>query len=490
MIRSVPSALLRFIAAVGGSTALFLFAAPIAQAHGFGERYDLPVPLSFFIVGAIGVIGFSFLVTGLFASNKPPQGHGTVDLISTFPGKQLSTEPVLSIMRLASVIVFVAFLVAALTGSNTPSENIAPVMVWIIFWVGIAYVNGFLGNIWDLINPWAVIFTWPLRLLNHRKGATKLPRLLKYPEWMSAWPAVLLFLAWAWIEIVYTNGAEPRTLGVLTLLYSAITWSGMAVFGRDIWLKNCEVFTLVFGFFARFALTEGTNQLGQRRWRLRVPGSGLVNESVQSPAHSIFIVIVLTMVTFDGFAETSLWSSIISNAYDTLGWAGPSTLTILATAGLLAAPVAFLTAYSCTMWSMHIVTGRRIGIIRLGSMFAVTLIPIALAYHVAHYFSFLLIQGQRIFPLLSDPLGRGWDLFGTADWTINLGIVDAQLAWFIGVASLVLGHVVAVYAAHQIAMINFDDDKTAVISQIPMVALMIFYTAISLWILAQPITLH
>ena len=120
--------------------------------------------------------------------------------------------------------------------------------------------------------------------------------------------------------------------------------------------------------------------------------------------------------------------------------------------------------------------------------FIYSLVPISLAYHLAHFLSYLLIQGQLIVPLSSDPFGYGWDLFGGADYKLNIAIIGAKFAWVTAVISIVAGHIIAVYIAHVVAMKKLGNRKTAIQSQIPMLGLMIVYTIGSLWILAQPIT--
>ena len=118
--------------------------------------------------------------------------------------------------------------------------------------------------------------------------------------------------------------------------------------------------------------------------------------------------------------------------------------------------------------------------------FVLTLVPIAIAYHLAHYLSFLLVTGQYLIPLISDPLGLGWDLFGTAEYRTNIGVLNARIAWYAAVFSVVCGHVFAVYIAHVAAIRAFGNTRVALWSQIPMITLMVVYTMLSLWILAQP----
>ena len=115
-------------------------------------------------------------------------------------------------------------------------------------------------------------------------------------------------------------------------------------------------------------------------------------------------------------------------------------------------------------------------------------VPIALAYDVAHNLSFLALGAQYLIPILSDPLGIGWDLFGTKLYLIDTGVVTASLMWYVAIAVIVGGHVVAVYLAHTQALRLFPDRADALRSQTPLVVLMIAYTMTSLWILAQPIT--
>ena len=113
--------------------------------------------------------------------------------------------------------------------------------------------------------------------------------------------------------------------------------------------------------------------------------------------------------------------------------------------------------------------------------------PIALAYNLAHFITLLLIQGQLIIPVASDPFGFGWNIFGTADYLINLEIISAKAVWFISLAAIVTGHVISVYLAHLISLRRASSPSAAMRGQIPMLALMIIYTATSLWIIAQPI---
>jgi len=160
---------------------------------------------------------------------------------------------------------------------------------------------------------------------------------------------------------------------------------------------------------------------------------------------------------------------------------------LVATAALLVFPIVFLAAFWLASWAMVRLTRRAVTVREAACAFVLTLVPIAVAYHLSHYFSLLLTAGQFIIPLASDPFGFGWDLFGTAKYKVDLGIVSPYVFWYGAVTLIVVGHVIAVVLAHAAALRVFGSRREALASQIPMVALMVAYTMLSLWILAQPI---
>ena len=196
----------------------------------------------------------------------------------------------------------------------------------------------------------------------------------------------------------------------------------------------------------------------------------------------VFILLLLSTVTFDGFTATPLWSDIVILLFDAV----PDP-TAIGTLGLLVFPVLFIGVYLAVAALMAAAGGRRLPAGDMARAFVFSLVPIALAYHLAHFLSFLLIQGQLIIPLASDPFGFGWNVLGTAGYQVNIGIVDARFAWFTAVAAIVAGHIIAVYLAHVIAIRTLRDRPLALRSQYPMLGLMVGYTMVSLWILAQPI---
>jgi len=112
-------------------------------------------------------------------------------------------------------------------------------------------------------------------------------------------------------------------------------------------------------------------------------------------------------------------------------------------------------------------------------------VPIALAYVAAHYVSLLLLQGQAIAPLASDPLGQGRDILGTATWTVNYGLLGASTFWYLQVAFVVAGHLAALALAHDSALAVFPDVRSATRSQYWLLGVMVGFTTLALWLLTQ-----
>ncbi len=492
---------------------LWAFYPASAQAHGFGERYDLPVPLWLYIVGAGAAVAFSFAVIGLFLRAR--HGRATyprLNLLRWRPFRGLVHPAPVQLVRLISVTIFVLLLAVGFGGDQEPTNNVAPTIIWVIWWVGLAYVSALAGNLWALINPWTALFQWAELLYQNLNPGRQFSLRRAYPDALGVWPGLLLFFAFAWAEMVYQDSAVPVSLARMAVVYSIITWAGMFAFGKDVWLRQGEAFSLVFGFLARFAPTElrveapatchqcegrCVDQDGlcvncpecfrrapaaQRQLNLRPFAVGLLRHEVIAPSVVALVLLLLSTVTFDGFTATPLWADIHDNLYSTI----PSSSGI-GTLGLFAFPLLFTGVYLIAAWLMATASGASPPVGDMARAFVYSLIPIALAYHLAHFFSFLLVQGQLLIPLASDPFGAGWDLFGTVDYRVNIAVVNARIAWFVAVAAIVVGHIISVYLAHVIALRTFQRRAPALRSQFPMLALMVGYTMLSLWILAQPI---
>ncbi len=489
-----------------------------ALAHGFGQRYDLPVPLWLWVAGAAAAVALSFVVISLFVRGSPGlHGYPRVNLLRWKPGQLLAHRAVTETAKLVSAGLLALIVAAGAAGNQNPVRNLAPTAIWVLWWVGFAYVSALLGNLWMLVNPWKSLFEWVDTLWQRHDHPNNLARRSRYPPWLGVWPAIVLFLGFGWAELVFLGRSVPGQLAVMTIVYSLITWTGMLVFGRAVWLRYGDPFAVAFGLLARFAPTEvrvtdpgvcRTCPLAcreadgdcvncyecfagaagsSREWNLRPFAAGLLRTGDVSASMLVFVLIILSTVTFDGFTATPAWAHLEGSLYRALRSLGAARLTAIWTGGLLVFPALFFFVYGLFARWTAVAGGRRHSTAAVARAFVLSLVPIAIAYHLAHYFTYLLIQGQLIIPLASDPFGFGWNLLGTARYRPDIGVVGARFAWYTAVIAIVLGHIVAVYVAHVIALHEFGDRRSALRSQYSMLVLMVGYTMISLWIIAQPI---
>jgi hypothetical protein len=475
--------------------------APPAQPHAFGQRYDLPLPLYLYLAGAGAAVALSFVIMALIF-RAPRQGDRWpgIDLLRFRPMRIMLHPAVISIIRLVSVGLFLLVLATGFFGTQVPLKNFAPTFVWIIWWVGLAYVAALAGNLWPTINPWSVIFAGIEKLVRRLGSQGRLSLEIAYPSWLGVWPAVALFGLFSWFELVVESAKLPATLATAIAVYSGMTWLGMAVFGRHVWLAQGEAFSLVFEVFGRFAPIDrpGWNTPDGRpgRWYLRPYAGGLMTERPCGLSMMVFVLLLLSAVAFDGFKETPLHAGLLEWIASAplfhplilkLHNLGFDLIVVLDTVTLILSPFLFLLVYLGFAWLAKEVCDSERPVLEVAGIFVLSLVPIAIAYHLAHYLSYLLLSGQLIIPLASDPFGIGWDIFGTAGYSIEIGIIGAKFVWYTAVIAIIVGHVFAVSAAHFVALRVFESASVAIKSQYPFLILMVAYTMLSLWIFSQPI---
>ena len=393
-------------------------------------------------------------------------------------GRRLFSVPpdLITGIRVVAFLVFLFTVCAGLIGVQDPYRNLVVAMVWVTWWVGFAFVCALVGDLWALASPFHVPF----------KG------LLSYPRQLGAWPAVVLFFGFAWAELVWHGKDVPAYLASAALGYAVLTWTAMAVFGAEAWRRNGEAFSIAFGVLGRFAPLHAQGGA----LHVRLPGAGLLADERVPVSLAVFVLLMLSSVTCDGFFETPLMRSLetaalasppVASALFTLSEWGLDESGIIRSATLAAFPVIFVAAFWLIAWAMACVSKKDLTVTAAACAFVFTLVPIAVAYHLAHYFSLLVTAGQFMIPLASDPFGFGWNLFGTAGYKVDLGAVSPYVFWYGAVILIVGGHVIAVVLAHVAALRLFGSARAAAASQIPMVALMVAYTMLSLWILARPV---
>ncbi len=432
-------------------------------AHGIGSVTDPPIPQWLAYYGAAAVLVLSFAALGALW-RTPLLERDRFRPLFRFPRRAARV-----LLGAVGLLLFVVVFMAALVGERSVGTNIAPTFVLVGFWVGLVPVSVLLGNVWAWLNPWRaaadlVAWTWD------RAGLAWDPP-FAYPERLGRWPAALLLLAFTALELAYTDPGDPRILALAIAIYSWVTWVGIAAFGRDAWLPNGEAFTVYFGLLARLAPVG----LRDGRLGLRAP-LDRVARIPEPPGTVAFVAVMLGTVAFDGFSRTTWWQDRLFRIETELG-------AILFNAlGLLAAVVIVAVAYV-----LAVEVARRIGRerARLEQAFVGSLIPIALAYVIAHYLTYLLVQGQLLIPLASDPFGYEWDLFGTIDYRVNVQPLGADAVWYAQAGALVVGHVLGLVIAHDKALALFGSTKVALRTQYAMLGLMVLYTVGGLWLLSR-----
>ena len=474
--------------------------------HVFIEPFTPPVPLMLCIIsGAIAVIGSFVLITFVPTDIVSHPRYPHVNLLQWDWLRLVNRVHGIFWIQLSSVFIFVVVVIAGFWGNVDPVYNLAPTFVWVIFWVGLTYISAFVGDVWSILNPWKIIFGWVTQIGVVLKFRPFYRPILVYPTKLGAMPGLILFLAFAWIENVYSQSVVPLRISQYVVAYSLVTWVGMFMYGKDTWLRHGEMFSLAFGFLAKFGVIQiqwerktstandagvySMNTLEQddkslpiasaincQPWATRL----LVIEKV-SIWQMFFVLSLLATVTFDGFTGTVPWINIQNYMRGIVDSPG-----LIGTLGLISSIVLFCGIYFGFAAAMSLNSGGHLGFVQSATTFVYTLIPIALAYHLAHFLLFLLIQGQLMVPLISDPLGLGWDLFGTSNYRINFMLVSDNLFWFTSVIAIVVGHMIAILLSHSIALRVIASRNYAVQSQVPMIILMVAYTIASLWILTQP----
>ncbi len=432
--------------------------------HGIVGRADLPIPGVYFGVAAavVLVVSFATLAAGW---TRPRLEAPRERPLFRVP---FAAEVVLGLLGVA---LFVFTVHAGIAGTDVAGENWAPTAVYVLLWVGVPVLSLLLGDVFRVLSPWRAVGratgAVTRRLLGPDGGEP-----LVYPERLGRWPAALGLLAFAVVELVWGRGNEPQVIAILALAYFAVQCVGMGLYGVEAWTRNGDALGVYFGLFGRLA------PLGRRADGTLVlrPPLGAAPGMLRPAGTVALLCVAIGSTTFDGAIEGPLFGSVVPDVQEALTGIGLSP----------GAALEWTFALGLLLCILLVAGLYRLGTLGPGGprAFVHSLIPIAAAYVVAHYFSLLAYQGQAGWWLLSDPLGDGSDLFGTAGGSIDYGVVSATAIWYVQVAALVLGHVAALVLAHDRALVVAGSPRAAVRSQVAMLVVMVGFTSLGLWLLS------
>jgi hypothetical protein len=468
----------RLALALGG-TALASFVTAglpdLAMAHGLVGKQDLPIPRWLFAWGAAVVLVASFVALGILWTRP------RLENAEERPALRLPAwvEPLLGAIGVAA---FAAVVYAGFAGTQSASANLNPTVIYVLFWVGMPFGSVLVGNFFPAISPWRAIARATGWLL--ARAGVRRPGPRPYPAWLGRWPAVLGILAFAWVELVYVNRDDPSRLAVMAVAYAVFQLVASAVYGTETWRRNGDAFSV---YFELFSMLSPLHWRG-RELELRPPLAGAPRLTAV-PGTVALLCTMIGTTSFDGFSQGELWTgtnglaSTLSERFVNLGLSADLAVEASYTLGLL-----FMVGLVTGLFQLGLIGMRSIGdhpsTRTLGRAFVHSLIPIALAYVVAHYFSLFAYQSQAMAFLVSDPLGHGTNLFGTASASINYNVIGATGVWYVQVAALVAGHVAGLCLAHDRALVRYRRLRDATRSQYWMLAVMVGFTSLGLFLLS------
>jgi hypothetical protein len=431
--------------------AIALGAPAVALAHSLNPTYTSRLPLAVYLAGAAATVALSFifvLVRDVRAERPDTTETG-----------RLPPAPLRVALRALGLLAWLWIIAQGIVG-GTSSAEVTTLFIWVYGWVGVAMVCALVGPVWHFLDPFSTL---------HDLGAALLRRLgvapwqvADYPDRLGRWPAAIALGIVIWVELVLAAG--PAVLFVILVGYTAYTLAMMAQYGRDSWRANAEVFTVWFRLLGRLAPFALADEDGRIR---RQPFAQGLLEPGWTMADVVIIALGVGSILFDGLSQTQIW-------FDLFGL--PS----------LAGETALLVGFLAIVAALALAVTRFVGVAATGA----GLLPIAVGYLIAHYLTYLLIEGQRIVVALSDPFQQGWDLFGTAFYEVSGSWLPPGLVWTVQLAAVVGGHMLGAWGGHVVAALDAPRGmpaSTLRTRQIPLAIVMVALTTLTLWSLGQSI---
>jgi hypothetical protein len=445
----------RTIGGALGSAVLVALAVPAGvAAHALNPTYTSRLPLAVYLVGAATTVALSFIF--VLVRDVRAQRPVITDL-GHLPAAWLRTA-----LRVIGLVAWIWIVAQGIAGGTSNAE-VATLFLWVYGWVGLALVSAFIGPIWHWLNPFSTIFdigAWVIRRFGVQawEPAT-------YPERLGRWPAIVGFAVVIWLELV--QQASPDVLFIVLVGYTALTLAMMAQYGRDTWRAHGEIFTVWFRLLGRLAAYALVDEEG--RIRRRAFASGLLEPGWTLP-DVVMAALGVGSILFDGLSQTQFYFNLFG-----VPGLGLGTVLLIAFLGIIVAAALAVT--------------RSVGL----SATAAGLLPIAVGYLIAHYMTYLLIDGQRIVISISDPLQKGSDLFGTAFFEPSGAWLPPGLVWTIQLAAVVGGHMLGAWAGHVVAALDAPPTvapRTLTLRQVPLAIVMVALTTLTLWSLGQAIVVN
>jgi hypothetical protein len=431
-------------------------------AHGIGSREDLPLPLGWAIAGAAAAVVLSFVLLGLLWREPRLDAAGAGRPLPA-PLARLLDAPAFRRVLAGLGLVAAGWTLLALLLGRDDARNPVPWVVYVLVWVGVVPLSVLFGPVWRQLNPVRAVHA----LLNRALGLDPRDGVRPLPPGIGWWPAAVGILAFAWLELVAPDPAALGTLRTAIALYVALHLLAAFVYGSR-WFDRGDAFEAWSGLYGRIS------PLGRRADGVLVLRAPLVGLDGVRPAPGLVatVIAMLSATAFDGLSGSSTWARLVQSH----GW----SRQLAGTAGLLGTALVLGAVFVACCAVAGAVGGT--GAPEAPRLFAPSVVPVALGYVVAHYYSFLAVEGQRAFIRLSDPLGTGANWLGTGNLQVSYVAATPTLVANVQVAAIVVGHVLGVVVAHDRAVRLFPRAR-AVVGQLPLLVLMVALTCLGLFLL-------
>lgn len=504
------------------------------------------MPNELFLSGVAAILLLTFGLVEYLERRRGPgrREYPKIDLLRIRALRRIVRADAFRLVQVPVVALFFLIIAAGLFGTQVGGRNIATVLTWVIWWIALVFVIIFLGKAWCTVCPWNAVAGWIQRKSLLRKRRDLFTLNMEWPRKLrNIYPATALFIVLTWLELGYNVTYSPRYTAYLGLLILSMAVVSAVIFERRAFCRYACLVGRVSGLYAMFAATElrrrnseickkvcGESDHGRGLRECREGNTRgypcptyeyprvmktntyctLCFECVKSCRHknisfnvrpfaadllrlvrtrkdeAYLALVMVSMTVFHGLTMIPEWYFLIEGLerITGLGYYGSFTVGM---AGALVLPIALY--YILCVASKLLSGNEDVPVKQIFINYAYPLLPIALFYHLAHNSTHFFTEAQKIVPVLSDPFGWGWNLFGTAEWTLK-PIMSLFTVWKLQVFMVLFGHVYGIYIASKIARITFRDRGQAVRSLAPQLVVLVGFSVISLILLAQPMLMR
>lgn len=453
-----------------------LTSASVARAHTSEQGFVLLLPTDVYIATGVFTVVLTIIALLVLPASCTRGLFTPLNLFRSEPVTRLFA-PAARITQFCALLILIALIGIGFIGTHDPLRNLLPLSIWTVFWMGLISLNGVIGNLWHAINPF--------------RPCTPLgPGYRRFPSPIGSWPGMLTLLLFSAFFLADTAPEDPVRLAWLVTGYVLYTFFACYLFGSNDWLQRGECFSMIMQRMAEISpigLSRCHMAIGFPGWKSLQPQTTLVTMS-----GALFTLTMLAAGSFDGVNETFWWLQRLG--INPLEFPGRSSVVWQTVAGLLLSVFALIVCFAlCVLLGTALGNRQSEQAVQFSSAFgelSIAIIPIALAYHFAHYLTSFMVNIQYTVAALSDPLQNGRDLLGLGTFYVTTGFFNTQSSvrtiWLTQAGAVLCGHVLSLLLSHRIAQRLWSTERSAALSQIPLAIFMVLYTLLGLWLLAAP----